>query len=86
MIIERTIKVCMFMLAAFISIFSIGASTVIFWRSIEIVQSFGYTKWQEYGIVICIGFVLTWLCTLSASSAESIIINQLKKSKEKKNE
>lgn len=72
------IKGAWFVLAAFISLFSIGASTVIFWRSIEIVQSLNYTKGEEYGILVVVGFLLAWLCSLAASSAESIILKQLK--------
>jgi len=72
------IKSAMFVLAAFISLFSLGASAVIFWRSVEIVQGLDYTKWEEYGILAFVGFVLMWLCSLAASSAESIILKQLK--------
>lgn len=73
------IKSAWFVLAGFIALFSFGASTVIFWRSIEIVQDLSFTKWEEYGIVVIIGLVLMWLCSLAASSAESIILKQLKK-------
>ena len=73
------IKSTWFVLAAFIALFSLFASAVIFWRSIEIVQSLDYTKWEEYGIVMIVGLVLMWLCSLAASSAESIILKQLKK-------
>lgn len=72
------IKSAWFVLASFISLFSIGASTVIFWRSIEIVQALSFTKWEEYSIIIGVGFMLAWLCSLAASSAENIIMKQLK--------
>jgi hypothetical protein len=78
-------KTAMYTLAVFISFFSIIASAVIFRRSIEIVQNLDYTKGEEYAILISVGFVLAWLCSLAASSAESIVTNQiLKTSKEKK--
>jgi Co/Zn/Cd efflux system component len=70
-------KVAMFGVAAFISFFSLGASVIIFWRSIEIVLNLDYTKNEQYVIVGIIGFVLMWLCSLAASSTESIIEKQL---------
>ena len=72
------IKSAWFVLATFIAIFTLFASAVIFWRSIEIVQALSFTRWEEYGIVVIIGLVLMWLCSLAASSAESIILKQLK--------
>ena len=72
------IKGAWFSLAAFISFFSIGSSAVIFWRTIEIVQGLDYTKSEEYAILGFVGLVLMWLCSLAASSAESIILKQLK--------
>jgi hypothetical protein len=71
------IKAAWFVLAAFISFFSIGSSAVIFWRTIEIVQGLDYTKNEEYAILGFVGLVLMWLCSLAASSAENIILKQL---------
>ena len=71
------IKSIWYMVAGFISLFSILASSIIFWRSIEIVQSLDYTKVEEYAIVITIGTLLMWLCSLAASSVEEIIIRQI---------
>ena len=74
-----TIKGAWFVLAAFISFFSLGSSAVIFWRTIEIVQGLDYTNSEEYAILAFVGLVLMWLCSLAASSAESIILKQLNK-------
>jgi hypothetical protein len=71
------IKSAWFVLAGFISLFSLGASAVIFWRSVEIVQGLDYTKWEEYGILVFVGLVLMWLCSLATSSAEEIITRQI---------
>ena len=72
------IKSAWFVLAGFISLFSLGSSAVIFWRTIEIVQGLDYTKSEEYAILAFVGLVLMWLCSLAANSAESIILKQLK--------
>ena len=71
------IKVIMIALGTLISLFSIVSSAVIFWRSIEIVQSLDYTSAEQYAIIALIGFLLMWLCSLATSSAESIIEKQL---------
>jgi hypothetical protein len=73
------IKLAMFALAAFITFFSLGASAVIFWRTIEIVETLDYTKGEAYAIIGIVGFLLMWLCSLAANSAEDIILKQLKK-------
>lgn len=73
------IKTAWFALSAFITFFSLGASAVIFWRTIEIVESLDYTKGEAYAIIGIVGFLLMWLCSLAANSAEDIILKQLNK-------
>jgi hypothetical protein len=77
------VKGAWFVIAIFISLFSILSSAVIFWRAIEIVQSLDYTKSEQYVIVGLIGFLLMWLCSLATGSAESIIEKQLIKEHKK---
>ena len=77
------VKGAWFVVATVISLFSIGSSAVIFWRTIEIVQSLDYTKSEQYAIVGLIGFLLMWLCSLATGSAESIMEKQLIKEHKK---
>ena len=79
MIKKRLIKVLAWGLGLFVGLFTLFSSSVIFWRSIEIVQSLDYTKEERYVIIGLIGFMLIWLCSMAADSAESIIKSGNKK-------
>ena len=59
--------------AYFVMMFTLFASTVIFYRSVEIIQNLYYTSAEKFGILAGIGFVLIWLSTLAKHSAESVI-------------
>lgn len=73
MIIKWIIKWAIISAGLFIGLFTLFASGIIFWRSIEIVQALDFTRQEEYGIVGIIGFMLIWLCSMAADSAEHLI-------------
>jgi hypothetical protein len=67
------LKVTAVITAILMTTFSFFASLVIFYRSVEIVGNMYYTMPTNYVILFGIGFVLIWLVTLSADSAEWIM-------------
>jgi hypothetical protein len=67
------LKLTVIITAILMSTFSFFASLVIFYRSVEIVNNMYYTMPTNYVILFGIGFVLIWLVTLSADSAEWIM-------------
>ena len=79
MIKRRLIKLLSWGLALFIASFTLFSSLVIFWRTVEIVQSLSYTKEEQYGIVGIVGFMLIWLCSMATNSADDIIKSGNKK-------
>ena len=67
------LKAASFTTALAIAIFCVGASAVIFTRSIEIIADMGYTNNTEIGILLGIATLLIWIVVLGADSAEHIL-------------
>ena len=73
------LKIASFMLAVVISLYSMGASVLIFTEIIPVVKKLNYTDAQTYGIMAAIALVLMWLMTLVTDSAEHIVKTGFKK-------